>query len=98
MVCDILRRLVERTTAQQASTETEAATALLQYAPSTGRVRVRRTRDAGSHRPQFRLHHRVHRRYRGIRYDLSERDDGRLVADGKWGSDVPIRAISTGAG
>ena len=35
MVGDILRRLVARTTAQQVSTEAEAATALLQYAPST---------------------------------------------------------------
>ena len=43
-------------------------------------MRVRRTRDAGSHRPQSPLHHRVHQRYRGIRYDLPERDAGRLVA------------------
>ena len=35
MVGDILRRLVARTTAQQVSTEAEAATALLQYAQST---------------------------------------------------------------
>ena len=35
MVGDILRRLVARTMAQQVSTEAEAATALLQYAPST---------------------------------------------------------------
>ena len=35
VVGDILRRLVARTTAQQVSTEAEAATALFQYAPST---------------------------------------------------------------
>ena len=35
MVGDILRRLVARTTAQQVSTEAEAATALFQYVPST---------------------------------------------------------------
>ena len=35
MVGDILRRLVARTFAQQVFTEAEAATALLQYAPST---------------------------------------------------------------
>ena len=35
VVGDILRRLVARTTAQQVSTEAEAATALFQKAPST---------------------------------------------------------------
>ena len=57
-----------------------------------GRVRVRRTRDASSHRFEFRGHRRVHTRHRGTRSDLPESDAGRFVVDGKWRLCALIRA------
>ena len=82
VVRDILRRLVARTMAQRVPTVAETATALL---------RVRRTRRAGSHRPQSRGHRRVHRRHGGIRSDLPEREKGFVQMENE-GSGTLLRA------
>ena len=68
--------------AQRIPTVTETATALL---------RVRRTRRAGSHRPQSRGHRRVHRRHGGIRSDLPEREKGFVQMENE-GSGTLLRA------
>ena len=80
VVGDILRRLVARTTAQQVSTEAEAATALFQYAPSTraGCECVAYFMEAlTDFNPEATV---VSIDATGARYHLPERGAGRLVA------------------